>query len=497
MARFTTAGMLETISDGGRWLIYRLLALFVFGFIVAFAFYYGISLYQYKHFYDWTMLFAGSGLGALLFLSVDFRRSLERIDARLALGGIVLVAVALRLWSMDFLDTRPIFDYLSYHKAAVAVTQANWQGLNILEGKPWGYPLLLGLAYQLFGASVQTAQGLNIVLSIWVILALYLLTRRLISPVYGLLASFLFAVFPSMVFMTNVINSEILFMGLCVTALYFAVGFMQDYRVSSLAAAGLLLGLAHQARPVGMIYLLLFAGFLFLQLFPGHVKPLLRYLLILFFSFYLAMVPFLGLKSYTAGRPILWEKGTYGMVLLMGTNVKYNGYWNQPDYDFVKRQQVRYHNDAQKVNDEAFRFAVWRLRSTRHFERILPTKAYYMWSADTYGFQWANNGPGGKPSLRQAKAVRYYYGLSQMIYTLTLLAIWFGMLLFRLEKDAGFRFFTTIILGFFALHLLLEAQGRYHMHLVPWLLVMLTYVLYNMDNRHAAGGMEGKETIRE
>ena len=215
--------LLKTQHRVTRPLFYRFLPLLVFGFISAFAFYHSLHLFQYKDFYSWTFLFIYLGLGFIIINSSPLRRYLGQADTRWVMPLILVIAAGVRIYFIYSLPTQPIYDYATYHLSATGVSQGNWEALALLEGKPWGYPLLLGLIYKLLGVKVILAQYLNVILSLVSIWLLYLLTRRLVGQSYGLLAAILYALLPSQAFMNNVINSEILFITLVLAGIYFSI----------------------------------------------------------------------------------------------------------------------------------------------------------------------------------------------------------------------------------------------------------------------------------
>ncbi|MGI6549028.1 MAG: glycosyltransferase family 39 protein [Syntrophomonadales bacterium] len=487
--------LLKTQHRVTRPLFYRFLPLLVFGFISAFAFYHSLHLFQYKDFYSWTFLFIYLGLGFIIINSSPLRRYLGQADTRWVMPLILVIAAGVRIYFIYSLPTQPIYDYATYHLSATGVSQGNWEALALLEGKPWGYPLLLGLIYKLLGVKVILAQYLNVILSLVSIWLLYLLTRRLVGQSYGLLAAILYALLPSQVFMNNVINSEILFITLVLAGIYFSIRFMQDYSWKNLILTGLFLGLSQVVRPVGMIYLLVFIGFLTLQLFPGHLKRAIKYALVILLSFYVMLVPFLALKSVIYKQPVLWEKGTFGIVFVMGTNTESGGYWNQQDYDYLKSLLIKYDNNAEKVNREAFKLALWRLNRSEDFKFMVPTKIYNMWSIDTFGFEWANIDNQGQLIINEEEPLRTYRGVSQIYYCFLLLLILSSIIGFRMEEDAGYRYIMAIFLAFFVLHIFIEIQGRYHMPLTPLFLVLLAYGWFFRDQGHSDGPNEVPDSL--
>ena len=246
---------------------------------------------------------------------------------------------------------------------------------------------------------------------------------------------------------------------------------------------------------MGMIYLLVFIGFLTLQLFPGHLKRAIKYALVILLSFYVMLVPFLALKSVIYKQPVLWEKGTFGIVFVMGTNTESGGYWNQQDYDYLKSLLIKYDNNAEKVNREAFKLALWRLNRSEDFKFMVPTKIYNMWSIDTFGFEWANIDNQGQLIINEEEPLRTYRGVSQIYYCFLLLLILSSIIGFRMEEDAGYRYIMAIFLAFFVLHIFIEIQGRYHMPLTPLFLVLLAYGWFFRDQGHSDGPNEVPDSL--
>lgn len=476
---------LPAVSGISRTLFFRLFPLAALAIIVAMAFFMSLLRFQIADdYWTWCQVFFWVFAFFVFFLSPWFRRWLGRVDWRLALALIVILAAVVRIWLMLALPTQPIYDYQSYHDAARAVSQAHLSHLQLLEGRPWGFPVLLGLVYLVFGAKVIVAQGLNLVLSLAAVVLLYLAAERIVSRMYALLAAFFFALLPSQILMNNVINSEILFIVLALAGVYFSLRYMQEYALRDLILTGFFFGLAQNVRPVAIFYLAVFLGFLFLQLIPGHWKTVLKACVVTFLAFYVALIPFLALKSYEFRQVVLWEKGTFGMVFLMGTNPKSEGAWNREDYNWVHNLEVKYQNNGEIVNKLAFGRALERFSKLENVERLLPKKVRLMWGMDSFGWEWANVGTQGRKLISDPEIDRSYFALSQLYYCAILLVLLGLFAGFRLERQPGFRYLTALFLAFFVIHLLIEVQGRYHMHITPYFFVLLAI---GLQSRDAAG----------
>ena len=204
-----------------------------------------------------------------LLTAPSFRWRIEGLRVPLAVvavGGLTLLAFALRLAWVLYTDATPLGGDPHWYYT-VGINIANGDGFvanrNALwevpgPGEPtafWppGYPFALGALFKVFGVSITSAEVLNAVLGALTIPFVYALGKEIFSRNVGLASAALFALFPNVIAGTPLLFPEPLFGLIFTGALWLLVA-----RVPSpenhwllVAAFGLLTGIAMLTRGQG------------------------------------------------------------------------------------------------------------------------------------------------------------------------------------------------------------------------------------------------------
>lgn len=181
--------------------------------------------------------------------------------AELARLGLVLLAgLAVRLvllWRFDGVGLA-IFDEGDYDKIAVSITQRGEFALepgDLTSIRPPLYPALVAAVYSLFGLqNYQAVRALQIVLSLATTGLVYWLARRLYDQRVAILAAALHTLYPSLVGATNLVLTETLFTLLVCAFLVLVERHVRTPSRWTLAAAGVVLGLAALTRSVVWLF---------------------------------------------------------------------------------------------------------------------------------------------------------------------------------------------------------------------------------------------------
>ncbi|HUS81697.1 MAG TPA: glycosyltransferase family 39 protein [Dehalococcoidia bacterium] len=135
----------------------------------------------------------------------------------LLLGAILLLALALRLAWIAYAHPNPddgrFDDTLFYDHAAQALAAGEgFPGFFDAQTAGWppGYPLLLAGIYKTFGHDFLAPRLLNVFAGVATCLLVYLIGARVFDRRTGLIAAFLLAVFPSHVYRTTLLMTEVL-----------------------------------------------------------------------------------------------------------------------------------------------------------------------------------------------------------------------------------------------------------------------------------------------
>lgn len=355
---------------------------------------------------------------------------------RASAGVIIVVGLVLRVVWLALVPTEPAVDFATYH--AFAARLASGVSNEILFAamplQEVGYPLFLGGVYTLVGVSVVAGRAVNVLLALWLMMAV----RRLLLPQgeqvtrTGLM---LVALWPANLAMTSLLASENLFLPLMWTGLVF-VG-AQPLR------GGLLLGVAQAVRPTAVVLLLVLT-----------LRREWRWVIALWLGVALAFGGYRVLRS-VAGDSV--TRGAAAFSLLVGSNRESLGAWNIADQRWF----------AAKADEQGPEVAAAAARA-KALERL--TSAPVEWvvlMARKFHAQWGNGAVAmtfamaepGAPVLAWADA----WALS--LWALALWRVLKGPGFTELERWAGAGLGVAVVS-----HLLLEANARYAL---PWMVGVL------------------------
>lgn len=230
---------------------------------------------------------------------------------RASAGVIIVVGLVLRVVWLALVPTEPAVDFATYHAFAARLASgvSNELLFAAMPLQEVGYPLFLGGVYTLVGVSVVAGRAVNVLLALWLMMAV----RRLLLPQgeqvtrTGLM---LVALWPANLAMTSLLASENLFLPLMWTGLVF-VG-AQPLR------GGLLLGVAQAVRPTAVVLLLVLT-----------LRREWRWVIALWLGVALAF------GGYRVVRRVAGDSVTRGgaaFSLLVGSNRESVGAWNGADH---------------------------------------------------------------------------------------------------------------------------------------------------------------------
>ena len=189
--------------------------------------------------------------------------------AAIALGGMLLVAVAARLWlSREIASPWIMIDELLYSEMAKSFATS---GHFLVRDAPTGlnsvvYPALISPAWLAhpMGTTYGLAKAINVVVMTSTAIPLYLWARRLVSPVFALLTVALTLLMPSFVY-TGMLMTENAFLPAFVLAAFaFALALERPTLVRQAAAFAAIL-LAIEIRYQGLVLLLVLPAAILLK----------------------------------------------------------------------------------------------------------------------------------------------------------------------------------------------------------------------------------------
>lgn len=370
---------------------------------------------------------------------------------------------ALRMLWIIFVPTQLYADWEWYDKLAYHLSQV-WRYEE--DGAPtayWpvGYPLFLAIVYWIFGHSYFAVKFISVLLSMCICLFTYLIARRLVSPVCARLSLVILALFPSQIFFTNVLASEILFTALLILVIYLLVKRTDGSPICYPVIVGVLAGLLILVRAVALVLPLLIV-FFYLK---SNRRPalVLRDAALTILVSYLTLSPWLLRNKVVMGTFTVATSG--GINLYIGNSSISSGGWvwrtQNPFGELTARNEVEnnrlgYRLAAEFIADDPLGFV------TRGVK-----KEIYMFATDFAAIAKELD-LAAKAEKVDKFVVLNVVGQTYYLTVLVLSAGGFVLLLReRRKKHRGFFLLGAIPAYWLAAHFVFFGTDRFHFPLVP------------------------------
>jgi 4-amino-4-deoxy-L-arabinose transferase-like glycosyltransferase len=447
---------------------------------------------------SWWWALPGAVLAGLILLA-GRRLSARSITGRSGawLAAIVVAAAAARFACVAAVPYEPLRDFEVYHHAGMTMART-WM-LGIPAGDeggtfrcffPPGQVFTLGVLYRLFDDNFSAAQLLNVIYGALTVVGVWYLADRLFGRRASLTAAALAAVMPSAVLGCVLIGAEVPQTFWMVLALCFYIGGVESRHGKAAAlAAGASLGVASLIRPTFVLVSAVMAAHL-LIVSPRRVKAL-ACAAMLMAGACMVVLPWTW-RNYrvTGGYVLISSNG--GINLYSGNNDDAKG-----DYTDSASRYV-YANGPDDLTLQRVGFEMGKRWIASHplgFLDLAARKFAIFWVTDKDIAWWSTVQPTlDRPELGTPAFVgRLTEGSSSAFYCVCLAAATVGMWRRRrwLLDHRGWLVFLPIVLYFNAVHLVFEAQAKYHFPLMPMLCVLAAVAVADVAGGAERTGVEG------
>lgn len=405
--------------------------------------------------------------------------------------AFVLLALVLRVTWVATIDPDPLdgrFDDTEFYDAS-AKALAEGKGYVNFEQEPtarWpiGYSGLVASLYVVFGHNVLAPKALNVFLGAATVFAVYVLAARLFDRRAGVVAAALLALFPSQIFFSTLVMTEVLFAALLTLVLLLVIFWTLGnerppaYKVLLL---GLLLGYGAITRGEGGMLVL--AVLLIWWLTRVAWRPFLARSAILLAGVVLVITPWTIRNFIVFDAPVLVSTAM-GSALWQGNRADAykphdfgydTKFYDQYAYVPYPRKEVEMNNAAMR---EALDFIV---HNPGTEVRLLFKKLYHLYREDAIGLFWID-GTGGKASIPDSLQTKletvadaYYFVV--LGWALVAAPLWFSF-----RNRARFLLPLTVLV-LTATHLVFIPNPRYHFAFIPLFCVLAAQGLVTLRER--------------
>lgn len=359
--------------------------------------------------------------------------------------------VGLRVLAVAIAPAPVVSDWARYHDLALEIL-ASGPRLDVV---PTGFPMLLAVAYGVGGADPGTGQLLQLVIGAAIGATVYVLAATAWDHRIAAVGLLLVAVAPSQILLGTVLASEPLYTLLLLLAVLVA---LRMPRASAAVGAGLLLGASQYVRSTSLALVPVVAA---LGWWWGDgARPRWQAPAILVATFLAVLVPVMAWNLAEVGAPTLSSSRVQNFSLLVGLNQEADGRFNLADFEAVGSEYGTPSSEA-----IAGRLAAERLRSDPVGSIGLALRKARAWGDEDYGSFWAF-GVADDRSVTSGVTVLLSQAWWAVVTLLAAAAIAF---------TTGNRLTQVTVLAIVAIglvHLVLEAQGRYHAYVVPLVAIL-------------------------
>jgi 4-amino-4-deoxy-L-arabinose transferase-like glycosyltransferase len=411
----------------------------------------------------------------------------------LAIGLLLRLSVLMLFW-----DT-PLTIVDETHYQAIAENILNHGEFSLKAGHPSSirpplYPAFLSACYALFGKiDSNGVRIIQIFFSLGIIYVVFLLGKRVFNDKTGLAAGLIFACYPSFVFFSNFLLTEILFTLLFALFVCFFLELFhnQNREVESgntnkLKAflSGVLLGLSALTRSILYPFLPV-ALVMIVFLSKGTPWQKIKYAVLLAAGYAVIISPWAIRNSILHQTPVVI--GTMGGLNLYMGNYEHtplNRAWAAID---LTGKKIWYygHEDVLKGMNEAQKqkWAVSMAKDYMGAHKLQTLKRSLIKAANFWGLERAVLGPmlnGHWPKLKGNVILVVSAIFIFLVYGIVVLGSVFG-LIYNFGSRPIAVLITLVLFAYFTgMHALVFGHSRYHLPLVPLLAVFASWSMLHL-----------------
>ena len=395
----------------------------------------------------------------------------DLVDLSLLLGIAAGAAVLRIAWVLRS-ETFPVerMDTFFYDERAQRL--ADGFGYSYENGIPTalfppGYSFALAGFYKLFGTSLESGQAFNVFISMALVVVTYVLARLALGRAEAILASLLWAVFPSQILWTALLMPELLFALTITSSMVFVyVSFKADTTRSqfvAIAVAGALAGAAALMKGQAIGLFLVVALWLLLLRHPGALKKASLFAVLMV----LVITPWTVRNAVSLDAPVLISTNI-GWNAVIGHHDFANGdFWSPASTDIFDSYFLVPNPKGQiKRNQLGVRLA-WDWARSHPMEELnlARKKVLFLWVDDDEAVLWQELGAvpqflgdGERAFLKQTSNY-FYYGI--------LAAAGVGLLDGVRRRSSWALLIALMALYWTAFHVIFFGANRYHYPLAP------------------------------
>lgn len=413
-------------------------------------------------------IFAAAAIVMLLIIWA-FRIKGIQLTGRQFLITLTLLALLLRLTWILTVNTEPFSDFRDMYYGALRAAGGDFSFGRDAYFVTWpyqlGFTMYESLIIGIFGKGTLMLKIFNTIFSTLTTILIYKTSSKIFNETAGRIAGIVSAIYLPFIMMCSVLTNQHLSVFLFHLGFYLLIsrGFKDKY---SWVYIGVILSLGDIIRPLGPVILLAVGIFFIIHYIIGgkdnnKIKLTGKFvgmLLIFYLVHYMISYMFIGIgvTEYTlSNRDPLWK-------FVAGLNQRTTGHWDKADWDYLAQFEL-----GEDRKSEQRKLIEERTRDKGQLVDLMIKKAVLMWGKNDSSTQWSMNhinNPALKNQINSFERLQYV--------CIAILGIISLSGLFKAGADRGHILFILLILGYGAVHLIIEIQTRYRFDIMPSLIIL-------------------------
>ena len=417
-------------------------------------------------------------------------RLLVAREDRVRLALIVGIALVIRVAWVLLFQTSPMSDAAEYD--GLAWRLANGEGYVKHDGTPtafWpvGYPAFLAAIYVVFGHSWPAAGLANALLGAVSVVLTYRLAREVLPSGPSLVAAAVVALLPShIVSFTSVLRNEALHTVLLLVALIATCRAVRQPNLKNAVLLGLVIGVGIYVRPILLPFPL--AILVLLSVRGGvSVRSAVALACVTLLVSLVTISPWTVRNLVVMGQPVLTATNG-GITFYKGNGPgAFGGHRSVDPSVFSDTSELTVYREGIRMGIEHI------VDHPVQWLGILPRKFFHLWASDRY-----NMAPFIIPE-HYLKFLPVLWVIAQLYWTIIVLAAGAAALT-RSVREYWLRFPAILLpltlVYWTAFHMMFHGEGRFHVQVIPVVVVMGAHLLSGHPGKVAHGeGSRSREVL--
>lgn len=426
------------------------------------------------------------------------RKQFEIHKSRLILLLIVGGSLIPRIIWVNLVHVVPKSDFYTIHTLAAALTQGELLYPIYISLFPhvFGYSKVLSIFYAIGGPSPFTAIYLNIALNVGILLLLYYLGSKFYNVKTGLIASAIYAFWPSQFLYNTLVLTEpfYTFGVLSIVCLYLLVierARNKAVTVLAFCGLGIVAGLLKYIRPTALIVVLsIIIHYLFFMKNEPSKKNepennrkkfsavWMRVGLSVILAFFYSLTSTIVLDGIEGKIGVEIARQSTGFNLFVGMNGASKGKWSAEDSALLQ-PMIDQGMSAAEIHDAFFDMGMDRIKNRgflAHLQHQL-NKNYVMWGSDSESLGYTQLSFSETSHIELSRHIGWLSHITNIYYFIFLLLAFLSIILLKEQLSVHSLILHLYILGTVAVHMLVEVHGRYHYPAIPLICVLAAATL--------------------